>query len=182
MKWKYVQAIAVGCLLLACGCTAVKEDIPNDSEIRQTETANEESKTSAEKVTLSIWSDADQENKTYMDTTAESIQIFTELYSVFSSQKENTEDIAIMGDEGFDSIPDGVIECDDKSISFLNDRFTWNDTTYDNAWYLQIITQNPYQTISVILPEESEYIPTLKQLLEIMHYQDLKNEIEASNS
>ena len=84
-----IQAAIIGCLLLLpFSTTTTKENIHQASELMLNDNGDEDNHSSVE-VTLEVWSDADQENKSYTDTSSESIQLFTELFDLLCSQKED---------------------------------------------------------------------------------------------
>ena len=85
----------VSCVFMLIGCTSANQENVKDSEIKEEETINEDIALS--ELTLHVWSDTDQENKVYSDTSSEDVQLYTDLFDILSSSKENSDDIIVMG-------------------------------------------------------------------------------------
>ena len=135
---------------------------------------------SAAEITLFVWSFDDNTNKRYADTSSENIQIFTELFDALFNQTESSDDILIP-EKGYDSLQDGLLLHDGKSIAFINQTIVLENETYENAWYVELRPEKNGKLKFVILPEGSKYTQMLKQLLENMHYLELIDEIYYSN-
>ena len=65
-----------------------------------------------------------------------------------------------------------MIQYENNSIAFLYDTFHWKNELYENAWYLELLSEDNPET-GVILPEGSRYIPMLIELLKNLHYEEL---------
>lgn len=130
----------------------------------------------SKEVMLKVWSYSKMENTSYSDASSETVETFVELFDTLFNQEEDTEDIIVMGEESFESILDGVISCDGKSIGFLNDGITipWENTDYENAWYLEVFISEPHELRGIILPKDSKYITVLNELLDTLNYEKIK--------
>ncbi len=131
-------------------------------------------------ITLFVWAFDNISNKKHADQSPENIQLFTELFDALYNQKESNDDILIP-EKGYDSLQDGLLLNDGKSISFINHTIILGDKTYENAWYLELRPVKNGQLKFFILPEGSRYTQMLKQLLENMHYLEFIDEIYFSN-
>ena len=177
---KTILAITIIFLLLAVGCSVSKEDTkenePEETQETETMETKEDENDLSKEVTLKVWSYSKMENTSYSDASSETVETFIELFETLFNQKEDTEDIIVMGEDCFESILDGVISCDGKSIGFLNDGSTipWKNTYYENAWYLEVFISEPYELRGIILPKDSKYITVLNELLDTLNYEKIK--------
>lgn len=131
---------------------------------------------SPEDITLFVWAYDNSNNKKHADQSPENIQLFTELFDVLYNQKESNDDILIP-EKGYDSLQDGLLLNDRKSISFINQTIIVENETYENAWYIEMRPEKNGPLKFVILPEGSRYTQMLKQLLENMHYLEFIDKI-----
>ena len=180
LKRKTILAVTIIFLLLAVGCSVSKEDTkenePEETQEAETMETKEDDNDLSKEVTLKVWSYSKNENTSYSDASSETVETFVELFDTLFNQKEDTEDIIVMGEECFESVLDGTIKCMGKTIGFLNDGSTipWKNTDYENAWYLEVIITEPYELRGIILPEGSKYITVLNELLDTLNYEKIK--------
>ena len=131
-------------------------------------------------ITLYLWDNEIQDNRTYTDTSKETIEIFTELFDLLSAQTESSDDVLVL-DESYESPQEGLIQNGSRLLTFLNQTVTYENETYHNAWFLEVISAENMQRKCFILPEGSRYSETVKLLLDDMHYQKLLDETDAGN-
>ena len=180
LKRKTILAVTIIFLLLVVGCSVSKEDTkenePEETQEAETVETKEGDNDLSKEVTLTVWLDSKMENTSYSDASSKTVESFIELFETLFNQKEDTEDIIVMGEDSFESIFDGVIKHDGKSIGFLNDGSTipWKNTDYENAWYLEVIISEPYEARGIILPKDSKYITVLNELLDTLNYEKIK--------
>lgn len=180
LKRNTILAVTIIFLLLAVGCSVSKEDTkenaPEETQEAETMETKEGDNDLSKEVTLTVWLDSKMENTSYSDASSKTVETFIELFETLFNQKEDTEDIIVMGEDSFESIFDGVIKHDGKSIGFLNDGSTipWKNTDYENAWYLEVIISEPYEARGIILPKDSKYITVLNELLDTLNYEKIK--------
>ena len=136
LKRKTILAVTIIFLLLAVGCSVSKEDTkenePEETQEAETMETKEDDNDLSKEVTLKVWSYSKNENTSYSDASSETVETFVELFDTLFNQKEDTEDIIVMGEECFESVLDGTIKCMGKTIGFLNDGSTipWKNTRF----------------------------------------------------
>ena len=140
----------------------------------------ETAENTSSEITLYLWDNEIQDNRTYTDTSKETIEMFTILFDLLSGQTESSDDVLVL-DESYESPQEGLIQNGNRLLTFLNQTVTIKNETYPDAWFLEVISAENMSRKCLVLPDGSMYTETVKLLLDDMHYQKLLDETDAGN-